>query len=153
MWRDTDKVWTVNLSTGTDFSGAIWHGAWGSDGPINVGDLNGDRRADVFMWRGDTWTVNLSNGAGFNAASWAGASGANGVHVGDVNGDHFADAFMFDPVANNWGVNISLGNGWRAETWPPPARPPRYNDVAFKATHNSYWVKRDNVVEIGASGT
>ncbi len=37
-------------------------GAWGSDGPINVGDLNGDGRTDVFMWRdaAKDWTVNLA---------------------------------------------------------------------------------------------
>jgi hypothetical protein len=30
---------------------------------------------------------------------------------------------------------------------------PKYNQVTWQATHNSYWVDRDNVVEIGASGT
>src|SRR5262245_7182873 len=35
-----------------------------------------------------------------------------------------------------------------------PAPPvPFFNQVAYKASHNSYWVKRDNVVEAGASGT
>jgi hypothetical protein len=29
---------------------------------------------------------------------------------------------------------------------------PRYNEVAFTASHNSYWVKRDNVFELEASG-
>ena len=32
----------VNLSTGSGFVGQTWRGAWGSDGPIFVGDLNGD---------------------------------------------------------------------------------------------------------------
>lgn len=30
---------------------------------------------------------------------------------------------------------------------------PAYNKVTFQATHNSYWVKRDNVYELFASGT
>ena len=30
-----------------------------------------------------------------------------------------------------------------------PIPEPRYNHVAYKATHNSYWVNRDNVVEAG----
>jgi len=154
MSRNADHVWTVNLSTGTGFNAQIWTGAWGSDGPINVGDLNGDGKADVFMWRGDTWTVNLSTGTGFAAGTWAGLPGTDGVHVGDVNGDGKADAFMFHPTTNNWGVNISTGTGWRGETWPTQAPPlPAYNQVAFKATHNSYWVDRDNVVELYASGT
>ncbi len=153
MSRNADHVWTVNLSTGAGFNAQIWNGAWGSDGPINVGDLNGDGKSDVFMWRGDTWTVNLSNGTGFIAATWPGVPGTDGVQVGDVNGDHLADAFMFHPATNNWGVDISTGTGWRAATWPLPPRAPRYNEVAFKATHNSYWVKRDNVVEAAATGT
>lgn len=35
----------------------------------------------------------------------------------------------------------------------PPKRQARYNEVYRAATHNSYWVKRDNVVEAFASGT
>ena len=154
MSRNTDHVWTVNLSTGTGFNAQIWNGDWGSDGPINVGDLNGDGKADVFMWRGDTWTVNLSTGTGFSAQSWPGLPGTDGVNVGDVNGDGRADAFMFHPTTGTWGVNLSTGSGWNGQTWPQPAAQlPTYNQVAFKATHNSYWVKRDNVVEIEASGT
>jgi hypothetical protein len=45
-----------------------WTGAWGSDGPIFTGDLNGDGKTDVFMWRDSdkSWTVNLSTGSGVN---------------------------------------------------------------------------------------
>lgn len=36
----------MNLSTGTGFVQLQWTGAWGSDGPIFVGDLNGDGKTD-----------------------------------------------------------------------------------------------------------
>ena len=44
------------------FALKVWHGAWGSDGPIHTGDLNDDGKTDVFMWRDSDkdWTVNLS---------------------------------------------------------------------------------------------
>src|SRR5262249_54168130 len=97
---------------GTGFNAYIWRGAWGSDGPINVGDLNGDGKADVFMWRGDTWTVNLSTGSGFNAYAWPGAPGNGQVNVGDINGDHKADAFVWNDATGTWAVNFSTGSGW-----------------------------------------
>ena len=40
-----------------------------------------------------------------------------------------------------------------AAAGPDAAPSPRYNEVFRVVTHNSYWVKRDNVVEAFASGT
>src|SRR3989441_3117375 len=64
MWRDAGNCWIVNISTGTGFVQQRWTGAWGSDGPIFTGDLNGDGMTDVFMWRNadKSWTINLSTG-------------------------------------------------------------------------------------------
>ena len=97
MWRDADKSWTINLSTGSGFAVDRWTGAWGSDGPIFTGDLNGDGKTDVFMWRDSdkSWTVNLSTGSGFTPARWTGAWGSDGtIRVADLNGDGKADVFM-----------------------------------------------------------
>jgi len=62
MWRNSSKSWTVNISNGSNFAMQEWKGAWGSDGPVFTGDLNGDGKTDVFMWRASdhSWTINLS---------------------------------------------------------------------------------------------
>jgi len=59
----------ANAALPNGFAADRWLGAWGSDGPIFTGDLNGDGKTDVFMWRDadKSWTVNLSTGSGFNA--------------------------------------------------------------------------------------
>jgi hypothetical protein len=120
MWRDTDKSWTVNLSTGTGFVQHRWTGAWGSDGPIRTGDLNGDGKTDVFMWR-DTdkaWTVNLSTGGGFAQRRWVGACGSDGpVLVGDFNGDHRQDVTVWRDDFKQWMTNLSLGSGFTFQVW------------------------------------
>ena len=82
----------VNAQNG--FNAQRWTGAWGSDGPIFTGDLNGDHKSDVFMWRkaDNSWTVNLSTGTGFNMQRWVGACANDGkAFVGDLNGDHKTD--------------------------------------------------------------
>ena len=120
MWRDPDKSWTVNLSTGSGFNALRWTGAWGSDGPIFTGDLNGDGRTDVFMWRDSdkSWTVNLSTGSGFTAQRWTGAWGSDGpIFTGDLNGDGRTDVFMWRGADNSWTVNLSTGSGFTMQRW------------------------------------
>src|ERR1700755_1450921 len=73
-----------------------WTGAWGSDGPISTGDLNGDGKTDIFMWRksSQSWTVNLSTGSGFSAKEWRGMPATDGpIFTGDLNGDGKTDVF------------------------------------------------------------
>jgi hypothetical protein len=81
-----------------------------TDGPIHTGDLNGDGKTDVFMWRNSThtWTVNLSTGNGFVQQEWKGMWGSDGpIFTGDLNGDHKADVFMWRPANKTWSINIS----------------------------------------------
>jgi hypothetical protein len=112
--------WNVALSIGSTFTPQLWGGAWGSDGPIHAGDLNGDGKSDTFMFRAsdDVWTVNLSNGSGFDGAIWNGAWGTDGPnYVGDVNGDGMSDVFMWRDADKVWTVNVSTGSGWNAAIW------------------------------------
>ena len=120
MWRDSDKSWTVNLSTGSGFTQQKWTGAWGSDGPIFTGDLNGDGKTDVFMWRASdkSWTVNLSTGSGFIQQRWTGAWGSDGpIFTGDLNRDHKHDVFMLRSGLKDWTVNLSTGSGFIQQSW------------------------------------
>ena len=115
MWRDSDKSWTVNLSTGSGFIQQKWTGGWGSDGPIFTGDLNGDHKTDVFMWRDSdkSWTVNLSTGSGFTQQKWTGGWGSDGpIFTGDLNGDGKTDVFMWRDSDKSWTVNLSTGSGF-----------------------------------------
>jgi hypothetical protein len=120
MWRASDHSWTVNLSTGTGFVQQRWTGAWGSDGPIFTGDLNGDGKTDVFMWRASdhSWTVNLSTGTGFVQQRWTGALGSDGpIFTGDLNGDGKTDVFMWRASDHSWSVNLSTGAGFVEQHW------------------------------------
>ncbi len=102
------------------FTGQTWTGAWGSDGVIHVGDLNGDSKTDVFMWRdaSKSWMVNISNGTGFSINEWKGAWGSDGaINVGDLNGDGKMDVFMWKDASKSWMVNLSTGDGFNIVEW------------------------------------
>src|SRR6185436_18053246 len=110
----------TSLDSPNGFSAQAWAGAWGSDGPNFVGDLNGDGRTDVFMWRdwNKDWTVNLSTGNGFAMQVWNGAWGSDGpIFVGDLNGDRRADVFMWRDWNKDWTVNLSTGSGFAMQVW------------------------------------
>ena len=102
------------------FVAGRWTGAWGSDGPIQTGDLNGDGKTDVFMWRSSDkdWTVNLSTGSGFTMQRWTGAWGSDGpIHTGDLNGDGKTDVFMWRSSDKDWTVNLSTGSAFTMQRW------------------------------------
>jgi hypothetical protein len=110
----------ISLDSPNGFGMNSWSGAWGSDGPIRTGDLNGDGKADVFMWRDSdkSWTVNLSYGSGFTMQRWTGAWGSDGpIRVGDLNADGKTDVFMWRGSDKSWTVNLSSGSGFTMQRW------------------------------------
>lgn len=111
---------TTSLDSPNGFSMQAWAGAWGTDGPNYTGDLNGDGKTDVFMWRDSNkdWTVNLSSGAGFTMNVWTGAWGSDGpTFVADLNGDRRTDVFMWRDSDKSWMVNLSTGSGFNMQRW------------------------------------
>ena len=116
---ETEQAAT-SLDSPNGFSMQAWAGAWGTDGPNYTGDLNGDGKTDVFMWRdfNKDWTVNLSSGAGFTMQAWSGAWGSDGpTFTGDLNGDGRTDVFMWRDADKSWMVNLSTGSGFNAQRW------------------------------------
>jgi hypothetical protein len=114
------NTWRTNLSTNGTFQVHSWKGAWGSDGPIVVGDFDANGKSDVIMWRDSTksWTVNLSTGSGFNAQEWKGAWGSDGpIVVGDFDGNGKSDVMMWRDSTKSWTVNLSTGSGFNAQEW------------------------------------
>ena len=111
MWSSVEKKWKVNLSAGTGFTTESWAGVSGSDGQIHVGDLNGDKKTDVFMWNksDNYWTINFSTGSGFEMQQVAGDGGYDApINVGDLNGDGNVDIFMWNESDKSWAVNLSI---------------------------------------------
>ncbi len=168
MWRNSDKSWTVNLSTGTGFAMQRWTGAWGSDGPIHVGDLNGDGKTDVFMWRqsDNSWTVNLSNGNGFMMQRWiGGCENSKSYIVNDFNGDNKSDVAIWNDGTKQWVINLSLGNGFAMQTWTGawgsdgPIRTGDFNGdgrkdiIMWRGSDNSWTINLSKKTEIGLAST
>ncbi|WP_344648088.1 VCBS repeat-containing protein [Cryptosporangium japonicum] len=94
------SVW-VALSTGSAFRGATRWNAWFAENGASpaVGDVNGDRRADVVAFRRGEVTVALSTGRSFTrtAAPWlrSWAEGEAVPGVGDFDGDGRDDVAAF----------------------------------------------------------
>jgi hypothetical protein len=120
--------WTVTQpGVGT----AVW-ASWNPAAPwtnLEVGDFNGDGKADIAGQVGGHWWVGLSTGSGFTTSLWASWSSAvnwSDVHVADFNGDGKADLIARPAgtgawwlgTSNGWGFDTSLGALWSSSvTW------------------------------------
>ncbi len=108
-------LWSTEFS---DLENIVWKGAQYSTF-FQLGDVNGDGKADLIARGPKGILVSLSNGNGFQHASlWtASFSDASGwgndvsnygaIHLGDVNGDGMADII----AKANDGVHVLLSNG------------------------------------------
>jgi hypothetical protein len=109
---DSARLWT------TDFGDS---GGWGFlqyGGTIMLGDLNGDRRADICARGGAGIYCALSTGTGFSpyflavaafgdAYGWANPSYYTSLRLADVNGDHHADVCG----RGIYGISCAVGKG------------------------------------------
>jgi hypothetical protein len=120
--------WNIGLSTGSGWNTAVWSG--GPTVPLPMtqqcldGDLNGDGKADLFCWTGESggWGVAISTGSGFQGSIWGGGpipvDEWNVVPVpgqcftGDFNGDGLTDVACYSGSGGNWNVSLSSGSGW-----------------------------------------
>ena len=123
--------WYVALSSGSSFGGySLWRAGHGAGASwVGAADVTGDGRADAVIAftsgsLAGSWYVATSSGSGFNSpTAWqtGHGSGASAVGLGDVDADGRADAvaaFLSGPLAGNWYVARSQGNGFQsASLW------------------------------------
>jgi hypothetical protein len=121
VWRPSSGAWYWLLSsTGYAYSsyGAI---QWGigtlGDVPL-TGDINGDGKADLIIWRptDGNWYALLSSASGYSYSNqfvrnWGTAG--DRPFVGDFDGDHRADFAVWRPSTGWWyWLTSSTGYAW-----------------------------------------
>ena len=109
IWRASTGVWHwLTSSTGYDYAYAgarQWGNVGMGDVPL-IGDVDGDRRSDMIVWRASTGTwFCLTSSSGYSAASqivkqW-GALGDVPL-VGDTDGDGKGDLVVWRPDSGTW---------------------------------------------------
>lgn len=138
----------VEISTGTGFASAAWpmttaahvrNAGTKLDYRFMIGDVNGDKRADLVTVSPDAgggwaeWAaVELSTGSGFSSAVWPLATAGhlrNGgraryaVALADLDGNGKADVVTTSPDGGggwaDWiAVELSTGSGFAPASWP-----------------------------------
>ncbi|MGA2387651.1 MAG: VCBS repeat-containing protein [Candidatus Sulfotelmatobacter sp.] len=124
----TNGMWNIGLSNGSGWNTVVWSG--GPIVPLPMtqqcldGDLNGDGKADLFCWTGESggWGVALSSGNGFQGSVWGGGPVpvdewnvipvGDQCFTGDFNGDGLTDVACYSGSGGNWNVALSSGSGW-----------------------------------------
>jgi hypothetical protein len=128
-----DGVWSVSLATGTGWNTEFWSGGPVVPLPMTQqclsGDLNGDGKADLVCWTGETgaWGVGISTGSGWQGAIWSGGPAPvdewnmipvkNQCFAADLTGDKKTDVVCSNGINGIWNVGLSTGSGWNTEFW------------------------------------
>ena len=128
VWRASTGTWYwLTSSSGYSYEAAgskLWGNRDLGDRPF-VADIDGDRRADLIVWRASTgtwyWLTSVSGYAYAAAGAKQWGTGLEGDEplVGDIDGDSRADFAVWRPSSGTWfwttslsGYANALGKQW-----------------------------------------
>jgi hypothetical protein len=109
IWRPTDGTWYW-LSSGTGFDATkagsrSWGVADQGDVPL-LGDLDGDKKSDIVVWRPGNgtfyWLTSSTNYAVARSVPWGSGSVGDQPMLGDLDGDGKADLIVWRPSTGMW---------------------------------------------------
>jgi hypothetical protein len=109
VWRPGTGTWYWLLSSTGYSAQASGQKQWGNAGygdrPL-TGDIDGDGRADLIVWRASTgvwyWVTSSSNYGSAFARQWGNASDGDRPLVGDLDGDGKADLVVWRASTGTW---------------------------------------------------
>jgi hypothetical protein len=111
IWRASTGTWYWLMSSNGYATSAAGIRQWGNkslgDVPM-LGDMDGDGRLDLVLWRASTgtwfWLTSSSNYSTSASGSKQWGSQANGdvPKIGDVDGDGRADLIVWRPASGTW---------------------------------------------------
>ncbi|MBX3436166.1 MAG: S8 family serine peptidase [Planctomycetaceae bacterium] len=121
-----DGRWFVGLSDGSRFMTYYWQ-TWSTNvvwGPVEVGDFNGDGRADIASRVQSStdgrWFLGLSTGSSFTTIvgnNFAPGSAFSHVHVGDFDGDGDSEIATRLAADGRWFVFNLTGSSFSSQQW------------------------------------